>query len=426
MRAPERYVLLVFVCAVALLLRAGYVAVTYVKDPLRTDAGQYAQAAHNLVEHGTFSVDRQAPPRPDSLRSPGYPALLAVAMAIAGSDGWYAAVRWLQVALSTLAVWLAFALLRPIAGDAIALGTAALTALSPHLVTSCSYILTETACSVSLLGALLAVARHRTVLAGVLLLATAAINESFALLPLALLPVFTNRRQAITILLIVGAGVGAWAMRSHGIDDPALRGSQRALMTMTHGAYPDWVHRDPRYRYSAYLEDEAQPEFGRSWQRFAEVLSERVGQQPGKYLAWYLLGKPAALWGWSILQGQGDVYVFPVADSLYETQLAAEATRRGMQILHPLLVVLAAAGAAAALWRRLRGHGLGRDWLLLAPLLYATAVYTVFAPWPRYATPLRPELYGFALLSAAAGARAILARWRRPIQREGLVNTARR
>ena len=59
----------------AALLRGGYVATTTIKSPLRADAGQYAQYAENIVEHGVFSLDPSDPPTPDSFRSPGFPAL---------------------------------------------------------------------------------------------------------------------------------------------------------------------------------------------------------------------------------------------------------------------------------------------------------------------------------------------------------------
>jgi hypothetical protein len=31
--------------------------------------------------------------------------------------------------------------------------------------------------------------------------------------------------------------------------------------------------------------------------------------------------------------------------------------------------------------------------MVLLVLIYFTALYAVFAPWPRYGVPLRPELY---------------------------------
>ena len=59
MAKKEHRVLLGIVIAIALLIRIGYVAQTYIKDPLRTDAGQYARYAHNIVHHDHRKVKRR-------------------------------------------------------------------------------------------------------------------------------------------------------------------------------------------------------------------------------------------------------------------------------------------------------------------------------------------------------------------------------
>lgn len=77
-RNAERGVLVGIVVAVGLALRLGFVLEAVVQHPLRADAGQYALYAKNLCEHGVFSLATTSPPAPDSFRSPGYPAVLAV------------------------------------------------------------------------------------------------------------------------------------------------------------------------------------------------------------------------------------------------------------------------------------------------------------------------------------------------------------
>ena len=48
--------------------------------------------------------------------------------------------------------------------------------------------------------------------------------------------------------------------------------------------------------------------------------------------------------------------------------------------------------------------------LLAATAVYFTVVYSVFAPWPRYSVPLRPELYLLAAWSVAALVRRVALR----------------
>lgn len=420
MARKEHRVLLGIVIAVALLLRIGYVAQTHVKDPLRTDAGQYARYAHNIVHHGVFSMDERNPPRPDSFRSPGYPLFLAAAKGVAGEEKWYPVARWTQVGLGTAMVPLTFALATLFLPFWAALVAAAMVAMSPHLVTSGGYILTETLFGTTLLLGLLLFCRgvmggRRAPLAGAGLVFGFGFltNEACLFLPLALLAALALRRAGgpaartpwLIFVLLFGAVAGGWLYRNHtAVPAGAPTSQARALATLSHGTYPGWVHSDPRYRYSAYLEDPEQPEFGSSWERFGSVFWQRLQERPLRHLAWYLFEKPYYLWSWSILQGQGDVYVFPVAESLYETTAVAEATRWSMAVLHPVVLVLAALGALVALIGR---HRLASPipLLLTATAAYFTVVYSIFAPWPRYSVPLRPELYLLATWAVAAAVR---------------------
>ena len=50
--------------------------------------------------------------------------------------------------------------------------------------------------------------------------------------------------------------------------------------------------------------------------------------------------------------------------------------------------------------------------MTFAVCVYFTAIYMVFAPWPRYSVPLRPELYLCAVWSGTALTKFLLSRWR--------------
>lgn len=68
-------------CAVVIL-----VAQTQGLDPLQLtgDSKGYVLLAQNMLEHGVFSVESEAPFYPESFRSPGYPAFLAILFALFG------------------------------------------------------------------------------------------------------------------------------------------------------------------------------------------------------------------------------------------------------------------------------------------------------------------------------------------------------
>ena len=221
-------------------------------------------------------------------------------------------------------------------------------------------------------------------------------------------------RPALAIFLAASAVLPlAWEIRGAvSLPEGARSGSDRFLSTMVHGHYPGWVHEDPRLRYYAYREDPEFPKMRRSLGDFAEVFGQRFAERPLRYLSWYLLEKPVTLWSWSILQGQGDVYVYPLEESGYQTSRLADATRILMKATHPLVLVAALLGVGCVLGRGpeesaspVQGPG---PRLLLALVAYYTVVYTVTAPWPRYAIPLRPELY----LLAIYGAHRVGSRWR--------------
>lgn len=436
-------VALLFVCA--FLLRLGYVHSTVVVDPFRSDAREYVIYANNLLNHGTFSRDTSIPPEPDSFRAPGYPALVALALWIAGDDrpadenAFYPFLLRVQALLGALMVPLTYLLGRRFLPNWGALVATVAVAFSPHLVSLTGYVLTETLFALLALAAIssfvLALERERRglfALSGALFGAAYLTNQTFLLIP----PIFAatarvlgNRspsgrsRRARTLGLVYFLAIFfsfplAWSLRnSVGVPETARTSSDRAFATMTHGIYPDWIHNDPRLRYYAYREDPRVKELRSSPAAFVRVLGERVRQRPARYLSWFLLEKPYWGWSWSILQGQGDIYVYAVKTSLYHQSKLAEATRCLLEILHPLVLLLTCAGLPLCLAGALRQRGealLVQTPLLLAVLVvYYTAVFIVFAPWPRYSIPLRPELYLFAVWSAV-----VLAKKMRQIRRK--------
>jgi 4-amino-4-deoxy-L-arabinose transferase-like glycosyltransferase len=428
--------------AAALLLRIEYLRHTEVENPFRADAGEYARYAANLLAHGIFSREppTQPSPSPDAFRSPGYPAFLALAFWLGDRDPLplvYGAQALLSALLAPLTLLLGARFLpRP-----AALAAALLVALSPHLVTLSGYLLTEVLFGFLLLAALIALAsalprasRGAAAASGALFGLAFLVNETALLVPplLAACAWVTRARPEerwrgsrearalVPLLLVFALFPAAWQVRNALSLPPGARtGSDRALSTMLHGTYPGFVHRDPRLRYYAYREDPLAPEMRRSFANLARVVGQRARERPLRYLSWYLLEKPAALWGWGTLQGTSDIHIYAVTTSLYETSRVAAASRIAMRVLHPLLLLVALFGISLCLGRLARAPSeraqLRLPLFLLAIGAYTTLLGAVFAPWPRYAAPLRPQLYLFAAWSAAEALRALRARARPPL-----------
>lgn len=401
MRPAERAVLISIVVFVAAALRIAFVSTADVQSPLRVDAGQYAQYAHNMVEHGTYSLSKDPAPAPDSFRSPGYPLFLALCRLVGGEDGWYALARWLQVALSSLTVLVAFRLARQFTGFGPACASAVLVALSPHLVVSSAFVLTEClAAFVVTTGLwLLASAKGmRGSVLGALVLGFAPLcNETLVFLPLVAAVALwkRDRRRALTILAVALLPFVAWNVRNQ-TTELARKGSERATASISHGSYPGMVFEDPRYFGFPYREDPAQPEFGQSWSNLFEVLGPRVAAEPLTYAKWYLLDKPVWLWSWPLVQGN-DVNVYPVGNSPYERQPVMAATHVAMRWLHVPVMLLAVAGAVVGLLRARRDPGAHwAPFALGAVAVLGTLAYLPVIPDPRYLQPFRPVLFVLA------------------------------
>lgn len=435
-------VLIVFF-GLAVFIRIEYLKHTEAEIPIRGDAYQYYAYGFNLRHFGVFSHDTdQAQPAPDSFRSPGYPILIAALIYLRGDTGFYPLILYVQAILSASLVILTFLLGIKLLPKWAALVACIWVAFSPHLISISNYVLGETLFAAVLLLAVLSfyeALRYQKltghVIAALMFGMAYLINETVVLLPYLLgamaglivgYPSKSGRqhirlRYLVIFILLFSVAPAWWLFRSSQLPADAPRGSQRALATLSHGAYPGFVHKDPAYKNYPYREDPRQPEFSQSLSGFASILWERFKDRPIRYISWYLFEKPYYFWRWDNLQsykgavvpkGSGDVYFYPVKTSLYMTSRLADFSRQCMYYLHPLILLLALASIPLA-WTKCRSMRADKDLsrtpvFILAICVYYTLIYSVFAPWPRYSVPLRPELYICAVWSAAAiGNRAV-------------------
>lgn len=400
-----------FITVIGLFIRIKYVEQTEIYNPIRADAAQYVTYGYNLYSHGIFSKELSPSPSPDSYRSPGYPLLIALSFMLGGKH-FYPVVIYLQIMLSVLSVPLTFLIGTRFLSRSWAIFAAIFVAISPHLVSMTSYLLTETTFSFVLLlaGYLFILSLEKKhlfyfVLAGLIFGLAYLVNETAFFLPflLAAFAIVTNKKENIAKKILINLSVyliifllfpATWTWRNHNLSSEAAQGSSRAISTMSHGAYPDFIYKDKKFQYFPYREDPMQTLFGSTFENFSKILFERFKERPFRYISWYVFEKPYYLWSWNILQGQGDIYVYPVKSSLYTTNNIANVLRIFMKILHPFIVLAAFIGIIVFLYgKNMEKH----VFLPFVIIVYYTALYTVFAPWPRYSVPLRPELYLFAI-----------------------------
>ncbi|MCP5300457.1 MAG: glycosyltransferase family 39 protein [Chromatiaceae bacterium] len=404
-----------FIFLAALAMRWWYMERLVIPQPVRGDALQYVRYANNIMDHGVFSRGTSTPPQPDGYFTPGYPLFLVACIRSAKAVGVdpYQFLLSTQAVIGALTAVLTFLLARLCIGLWASITAALLTVLSPHLVSHGGYILTET-----LFGFLLALAlylfasgilrrRHaRLIASGGVFGYAYLVNPIVMFAPLLLTPVAlifarpnqTDRRAIVVGLLLYLAVFGAWQWRNkvevaHEASGSADRIFWNFIIGM-HSDYHEIWRKNPRDPNNpADLDRKA---LGGSYQALAETLWQRVRQDPGHYLSWYLVKKPLQLWGWDILIGQGDIYVYPVTQSLYSTSRLAWLSEAVMKSLHYWLVAAALLGLLY-LWRDERPATRLTLISLYVALVYISVVYVLLHAEPRYSVPLQPEMHIGAL-----------------------------
>ncbi len=407
----------------ALALRWYYVSTALVLNPVRGDATQYFAYAWNLVHHGVFAKDAAdaAILHPDNYRDPAYPFFLALWMKVLGAgDMWYAAVLLCQALLGALTVTLATQLGKYWLPTRWAIASGLLMAVWPHSITINGYLLTETLfgflCALGLLLLAQACVRRSTWLAAVagLALGAAALTNA-VLLPFGLLLAgfLAWRKLAprkICVALAVGALLlpGAWAVRNMQLPIPPAGDSSkgRALQNFVQGAWPNY---HDAYRKSIFGDaitrastrdtlravDEEYAALLASPADGAKTIVRRFGEHPWRYISWYLFEKPRELWGWDVVIGQGDLYVYPTANAPFQVSSPWIALAAICRTLNLPLLLLALAALPVAWLCRPGSHGqntpAGYTSLIsvICMLTFATLVYTTLQAEPRYSIPFR-------------------------------------
>ena len=421
------WILVGAICLLCFELRLVALTQTTVDDPLRADASQYVSYAINITRNGAYS--RALPPRQnehgeyrwDFYRPPGYPLFLAL-FSNADLNVFLRNALVTQTLANAMAVLFLFALVYRIAGYWPAIGASLLYATAPQIININTLPLTESLTTTLLILFLFALhhALHsRSTTAWLItgfLLAYGALTRPFLqyfVIPLSAYLWFVVDRQsrsrilgatALTVVLL-----GGWSVFAHLRDDST--GNSLFAMNIYHGIYPDLKYRDFDGSLGwPYLFDPRHEEISASLEATLEELGRRFREEPGRHLAWYLVGKPRMLWQWPLIQGKGEIFVFPVLAHPWDANPLMRISLDIHRLLHWPLVVLAAIGCVL-IWipgASTRCGALLRDpsgplFLRIVSLLlvYGTLVHLPGIPLPRYHLPLLPAMFLMAMTTLA-------------------------
>jgi len=415
----------------ALAFRWYYIGHAIVDTPIQGDAVQYHAYAWNLVNHGIFS--QSAPGSDivvaDSFRDPGYPAFVAVWIAILGDfPAWYPGVLYTQAVLGALTVLLLLCAARRWLPDRWLIAAGIAMALWPHSVTITSYVLSETLlsflCALGIFffsrttGRRSAISATASGLAfGAAGLTNAVVLPFAPLLALGLMRHKAFDRKVLIVLLASALALPAlWAVRNIQIPSSASS-SHRAIMNLVQGSWPEYhisyyrklVHHDPESVLMQQKIDDEYQNFRADPMHGATKMAARMAQQPLHYLGWYLR-KPALLWGWSIRIGEGDIYVFQTPYSPFKENATLRLLVSLCHAFNPLLLILMVAGCVLTFLRRalMPPGALG----VAALLFLVTLVYGILQSEPRYSIPYRGEEILLATFGMQATASWLAARRR--------------
>ncbi|OHA12888.1 MAG: hypothetical protein A3J10_00485 [Candidatus Sungbacteria bacterium RIFCSPLOWO2_02_FULL_54_10] len=191
------------------------------------DSNGYLRIAHNLIEGNGYSQFTELPHLPDSMRVPGFPAMLAVSI---GAFGSYIPIVLLQILFAAVLVFLTYRIALLVSGNERgALIAAALMAFEPYSVFISTSVLTETTFALLLACGAYAALRFlqepgigSVALSSVFFGAAALVRPIGEFLPLVLVPLVFLRVPARAYLKYLALAVvpfliviGPWLFRNY-------------------------------------------------------------------------------------------------------------------------------------------------------------------------------------------------------------------
>lgn len=361
---------------VALVLRLDFIQSVYHKTS--PDAVNYAKMADQLLSEGIYGYNSE---KPNAYVTPGYPIFLAIHFYTA--DDWgvdrLALVRYTQVILSMLTLWLIYSLAyRLSASRRAAAGALALSAVYPAFIWANGAILTEVLGTFFLLAYLLmqvqalqTESRKAAAAAGICLGLTVLVRPEF--LPvigvIAVLYILQHRqkkRMVLQLLLISVLGLTLtmlpwWVRNVVTLDEFVLLSTQTNPLSA--GTYPNNIYENSMVDPTGLTELELA----------LERLRVGFTEHTGLFVWWYTLGKLQFLYA-SMYYGGGFEPFTPIIPQ--------------GNVFHRGLIVLGVFSMLAAFirWRNPL-H------ILTAVIVVMTMIRLVFVPEFRYNFSIMPLLF---------------------------------
>lgn len=414
---PIKLLIFVLIAVAAAYFRLGAITGTVIDIPIRADAHAYYNYALNLKFFNTYSSTpvEQGEPVPDAVRSPGYAVFLLPFVEYPPNDKMLLKINLIQAILGVLTVLVAWSIYLRLMPYGYALAAAGLTAISPHLVSFTTYMLTETLFTFLLVLSawLIIVSREKqslllSLLAGACIAACAltrpTLNYFIFLFCIFLLIHHCNRKTLIFLLSMLMGFIlifSPWAVRNistiGSISDTTLM-----VNTIHHGIYPGFMYEDViESKGFPYRYDPRSREISQNFRSVLNEITERFQKAPVKHMKWYFFDKPRFLFSWSSLNGWGDIYIYPLIESPYFEKNTFIYSRALMHVLHWPLVIISLL-ACVLVWIpgvkcRVSETAVFISRLLALLILYFCLLHIIAAPFPRYSVPLRPVTYGMAL-----------------------------
>jgi 4-amino-4-deoxy-L-arabinose transferase-like glycosyltransferase len=400
---------------------------TQVISPFRADAREYFFSAYNLAHYGVYSSQvtwppeqHVQPPPADALRTPGYPIFLRLVGHPEPTVEYEGRIKLTQATLGVLSVWMMYLIAVSFLRRRWACVAALLTAISPHLAVSSTYVLTESlffflllACVLALFWAIDSAKRWPFAVVGLLIGLCSLVRSTTAFMPvLALLACLAIprlkqfRASALLVFLGCAMAVSPWLIRNAGLP-PQVQQSSQMVGFLRDGSYPNFMYNnDPATFGDPYRADPQAAQIGRSVPSVLAHIAQNFRKDPIATARWYLIGKPGYFLSWADITGAGDMFVYNVASSPYLEDRRFDLIRRVAFALHWPLMLLGLVGACLPWWRPQRwglsGARLAAARLVSLVVFYAIGFHMIGAPFPRYGVPFRPLLYPLALLALTA------------------------
>jgi 4-amino-4-deoxy-L-arabinose transferase-like glycosyltransferase len=415
-----KIIIILSILLFGLHLRNVVVKDTIIDGPIRGDAIDYFFYTKNINEYHVYSKQNTLNnpttlPMADALRSPGFPLFASFFFAKENIDQTLnqtlIAQTLLQIIIFILFSYVLINLLGFISGSISSL----LVWTFPHFITINTYYLSE-----SLFASLLMLSsftiwvtfeKKINIKAGLLITGffiglsalTRPVMEYFPFFLLMLVLIFDRSKIKYYYYFLTAAlaPIILWKIRNYiainELSDPTLM-----INGLYHGSFPNFMYENnPETLGYAYRFDPRQNEVYAGITATLNLIFERFKESPFTYLSWYIFGKQTFLWQWSMLEGAGEMFIYPVIQSPYNYLVEVWASYKVHRFIHPIWVIIGLLGSLSIpyLWKNkiLKVHPILLFMSLL--IIYAIIIHAITAPYPRYSIPFKLFLIPISIWS---------------------------